>query len=67
MTPYTEVGREAVGIPCSCGGYADRVYDLTAAEEKENGCGRKDCCSRAFVCRVCKKRMLCSSEAPEME
>lgn len=60
------VARNAEGIPCSCGGYAESV-DVTAEEEKAHGCGRKGCCSRAFVCKVCKTRWVGQAEAPEME
>jgi len=59
--------READGFPCPCGGYADRV-DCTPAENEKHGCGRSwECCSRAFVCRVCKKRLVGTAESPEME
>ncbi len=61
------VERCADSIPCECGGYMDRV-EVTPEEDEEFGCGRTwNCCSRAFVCRICKKRHACAAEAPEME
>ena len=60
------IERDAGGIPCECGGYADRV-DCTEQEIAEQGCGRSyECCARAFVCRVCKTRIVGKAEAPEM-
>jgi hypothetical protein len=59
------IDREAEGIECKCGGYARRV-DVTKDEERLLGCGRPRCCSRAFVCAVCKARIVGKAEAPEM-
>jgi len=61
--------REAEGIPCPCGGYADRV-DTTPEEREEIQAGGSSpcspgCCDRAFVCRICKARMFGTAEAPE--
>jgi len=58
--------RQAEGYPCPCGGYADSV-DVTPTEEKRFGCGSVGCCSRAFVCRVCKRRLVGKAESPEMD
>lgn len=58
--------RNVEGIACDCGGYADRA-DVTKEEELAFGCGRPECCSRAFVCRVCARRYLGWAHAPEME
>jgi hypothetical protein len=61
------VPRDVSIIVCDCGGLADRV-ECTTAERKEFGCGRHhDCCSRAFVCRRCGRRVAMSCKAPEMD
>ncbi len=65
------VSRDAEGVPCECGGYADRVA-TTEDERKIHGCERDErfgweCCSRAFICRVCKTRIACTAAAPEMD
>lgn len=62
------VGRDVEAVKCDCGGYAERV-DCTPDEVRsEYNCGRShECCCRAFVCCVCKKRILRKAEAPEME
>lgn len=63
------IDRGAVGVPCSCGGYAGAV-DSTAEECRQYGCGRdrpgSECCAAAFVCRICGKRIVGSYEAPEI-
>jgi len=64
-----QVEREAKAVPCLCGGYADRV-DTSVAERTEYGCHRDltfECCARAFVCRVCKVRLVGQAQAPEMD
>jgi hypothetical protein len=65
-----DIKRSADAIPCPCGGYADRV-ETTTEERDEYGCGFRErlfeCCARAFVCRVCGKRLVGTAEAPEME
>ena len=59
--------RDVESIPCPCGGFADRVK-CTPEEIKEHNCGRSyECCSRAFVCRICKKRLIGQAFAPEVE
>jgi hypothetical protein len=59
--------RDAEGVPCACGGYADRA-DCTDEERKQYGCGRPfECCARAFVCRICKTRIVGSAEAPDYD
>lgn len=65
--------RDADGMACSCGGYADIQHDMT---EKEIGkvqflpfgmCGRPyRCCARAFKCRLCKTRLIVNAHAPEI-
>ena len=59
------IEREATGIECQCGGYAVQV-DTTAEESEKYGCGGYDCCSRAFVCKVCGARIVGNAKAPEM-
>lgn len=66
IPPDTHVGRDADGIACMCGGYAEQV-DITPEEDAKHGCGRSGCCGRAFVCKLCKTRWVGSCEAPEME
>ena len=59
--------RDADAVRCPCGGYAEAV-EVNADEERALGCGnRGGCCSRAFVCGVCGKRLAGKAEAPEME
>ena len=61
------ITRQADAAACPCGGYADRV-ECTKQEIQQYGCGRDyECCSRAFVCRACKKRLVGCAESPEME
>lgn len=61
------IEREAEGIECpACHGYAERV-EPTDDESQEYGCGRRRCCARAFVCKVCSERWVGSADAPEME
>lgn len=61
----TTVPRDAEGVPCQCGGYADRVTP-NAAEMAKFNCHRTyECCARAFVCRVCKTRFGATAEAPD--
>lgn len=63
-----EIKRDQQAIPCpECNGYADRV-DCTKEEiEGRMNCGKGyECCVRAFVCRVCKKRIIGKANAPEM-
>lgn len=60
------IKREAGAVPCECGGYADRV-PCSSEEIKTQGCSRDyECCSRAFVCRICKVRMVGTAEAPDI-
>ena len=53
------IDRNAEGIPCQdCQGYADRV-DCTPEELNDFNCHRIfQCCARAFVCRLCLKRIV---------
>lgn len=61
------IERDAEGIKCECGGYAERV-EPTNEEMKKHGCGRmRGCCSRAFVCCICGKRIVGSALSPEIE
>ena len=49
------INRDLTGMPCPCGGYADRV-DCSAEEVKKYNCARSyPCCARAFLCRVLQK------------
>lgn len=62
-----DLDRGAEAVKCPCGGYAERV-ESTQLEKEKYGCGRVfDCCSRAFVCCVCKTRLVGSAVAPEMD
>lgn len=61
-----DIERNVEAVKCPCGGYAERV-EATQSEKEKYGCGRVfDCCSRAFVCGLCKTRLVGSAEAPEM-
>ena len=61
------VSREAEATKCNCGGFAARV-PCTPEEIKEHDCGRGyECCARAFVCCLCKKRIIRCAEAPDMD
>lgn len=67
---HKSVGRDVSGVPCDCGGYAERVV-TTEEERKRFGCGHdsetSECCARAFLCRICKERLAGSAESPEMD
>jgi hypothetical protein len=61
------IRRDVDAIPCPCGGYADRV-DVSQEESAKYGCKNYvDCCSRAFVCRICKERLVGKADAPEAD
>lgn len=61
------IERDAKGIKCNCGGYADRV-PCTPEEIREYGCGRGyECCARAFICCICGARIVGRAEAPDMD
>lgn len=57
------LNREMQGVKCSCGGYAERV-EPTKEEFDKVGCWN-NCCARAFVCVLCKERLVGKAEAPE--
>ena len=64
--------RDADGMACACGGFAEKQYDLTDAEVQKiqrppyGFCGRSwACCARAFKCRLCKTRLIVNAHAPE--
>jgi hypothetical protein len=67
----SDVSRDAEGVKCECGGYAERDNKMTVEEIKGRGCGRDrpeyQCCARAFVCAICKTRWLGEAEPPEMD
>lgn len=63
--------RNADGMACSCGGYADLQYDMTKKEiikvqnDPYGFCGRSwQCCARAFKCRICKTRIIINAHSP---
>ena len=59
------INREAEGVKCACGGYAELV-PCTQQEIEKYGCrSMYDCCCRAFVCVLCKERLVGKAEAPE--
>ena len=67
------IPRDTESVKCTCGGYAGSV-DPTKEEIEKHGCDRDkmwhpsySCCARAFVCCICKKRVACRAEAPDME
>lgn len=64
------VERSTKALKCPCGGYAERVA-CTPEEIKKHGCGTSDlgwdCCARAFLCAVCKERLVGKAEAPEAD
>jgi len=68
-SPVYGIPPNAEGLECPCGGFMRR--DTTTALERMHGCGRdkegRECCARAFVCRLCQKRVFGTAEAPEME
>jgi hypothetical protein len=75
MTPAKELServlRDAEGVKCDCGGFAERDPRMTREEIGDRGCGRDgpdyQCCARAFVCVLCGTRWLGTAEAPEMD
>ncbi len=59
------VEREAQAVACVCGGFAKSV-DVTPAENLKYGCGQSwNCCSVAFKCGLCNRRLVGRKEAPE--
>lgn len=54
-----QLSREIQAIPCPlCNGYCDSV-EMTKKEIKEHDCEKEyQCCSRAFECRICHKRII---------
>jgi hypothetical protein len=71
--------RDADGIKCSCGGYADKV-ETTHEENMKYDCGRYQmsyamsgkkvrwsCCAAAFKCAVCGTRIVGRQAAPDMD
>jgi hypothetical protein len=62
------IPRDADGVRCKCGGYADRVK-CTQDEIDEFTCGwdssNYECCARAFICAVCKTRITGKAAAPD--
>ncbi len=63
------IDRDAYGLECQCGGYAKRV-GCTSEEKIKYGCRcswGSECCSRAFVCRVCGVRIVGQAIAPNMD
>lgn len=58
------MAREINQIYCSCGGIV-AVVDTTSEEDKQFGCGAKNCCVRAYVCKKCQIRWTFSYYAPE--
>lgn len=63
--------RGAEAIECKCGGFAPRVKCTPAEVKDYDYCGWAasrggECCSRAFVCKVCKTRYAGSAQAPDM-
>jgi len=61
-----DLPRDVDIIRCECGGKMNRV-ECTVEEREEYGCGRSyDCCSAAFVCEQCKKRIALRLPPPEM-
>jgi hypothetical protein len=61
------IKRETEGIPCpDCNGYCDETNCTKEEVKKYQTCGRMyACCLAAFVCRLCKKRIITALEAPE--
>lgn len=65
-----DIDRETKAIECGCGGYAG-IVDCTEDECNKYGCGRdvpgRECCARAFVCKICGKRFVGAAPAPDMD
>jgi hypothetical protein len=64
-----ELNRNTKGVACpKCNGYAEEVESTEEEIHSDLNCGRSwACCCRAFVCRICKTRIVGSAESPEME
>lgn len=64
-----DIPRDAVGAPCACNGFADRLDDEegpTPEEVAKYDCGRGwQCCTAAFRCRLCGLRFIGRLDAPE--
>ena len=62
------VERNINAIKCDCGGYAERVICTKEEIESDKNCGKSyECCVRAFVCCICKKRIIKTAEAPDID
>lgn len=62
------VVRDAQAAECPCGGYARRIEGTEEELQKYNYCGRSSrCCTRFFVCGLCKKRLVAKAQAPEAD
>ena len=63
------IPREDNAIPCpTCNGYCDNIPCTTEEIRTNQHCGSSgECCIAAFICRLCKTRIIAHREAPEME
>lgn len=68
-TIFWFIPRDAEGMKCECGGYADSV-EPTHEEKLRFDCGRyemggRNCCAVAFKCAVCSHRIVGKLAAPD--
>ena len=62
-----DIPRDAVGAPCRCNGFADKIDERPTTEEiRLHDCGRIwACCTAVFKCRLCGLRFIGKLDAPE--
>lgn len=65
------IPRHADGVKCDCGGYADATEPTHEEKLKYDWCGRykifgRACCAAAYICNVCKARIVGGFQAPDM-
>ena len=67
LEAHVERDCDAVACP-KCNGYADSVGSTEDEINSDLNCGRSyACCCMAFVCRICKTRILAHALAPDVE
>jgi hypothetical protein len=65
MEDFEFGGRDVDKAICSCGGEF-KIVATTDKEEKNYGCGSKECCVRAIQCTKCDTRITLKLCAPDM-
>lgn len=68
-TIFWGIPRDAEGMKCECGGYADPA-EPSHEEKLRFDCGRysiggNNCCAVAFKCAICNRRIVGKLAAPD--